>query len=178
MKHRTFQLIGATGGSGTTSLALMLALEAKADFVVGNTDDITAIAGAPDLQITPQLTVIDTHPGRTPGQTVIVDAGTLAHPRPTTEEADIRLCVVRGPSFIAVHRLSTINPDIDGIVLVTEPGRVLSASDVTQATGRPVVASIAIDPTVARAIDAGIITSRRPRPLAAQLRRLASFDPQ
>jgi hypothetical protein len=50
-------------------------------------------------------------------------------------------------------------------VLVTEPGRVLSARDVEDAADAPVLAVIPLDPQVARLVDAGLLTGRLPRSL-------------
>ena len=49
-----------------------------------------------------------------------------------------------------------------GVVLVTEPGRVLSARDVQAAADAPVLAEIPLDPQVARLVDAGLLTGRLP----------------
>jgi hypothetical protein len=59
------------------------------------------------------------------------------------------------------------------IVLLTEPGRALGRGDVERAVGAPVVAEVAVDPQVARAVDAGLLTSRLPRGLARELARAA-----
>lgn len=60
----------------------------------------------------------------------------------------------------------------DGVVLVTEPGRALTAADVEAVLIAPVLAEIAIDPAVARTIDAGLLTARLPRALARSLTTL------
>lgn len=59
------------------------------------------------------------------------------------------------------------------VVLVAEPGRSLTAHDVGAALGVPVVAVVASDPAVARAVDAGLLSSRLPRGLARELRGVA-----
>jgi hypothetical protein len=59
------------------------------------------------------------------------------------------------------------------VVLVTEPGRSLGRTDVERAIGAPVVADVAVDPQVARAVDAGLLLHRLPRGLARDLARAA-----
>jgi len=175
MNHRTFHLTGATGGACTTTVALMLAITADADVIVGDPDELQAVAGASSHQLTPTLLATDTHPGPAPETTVIVDGGTLTHPRPRTDAPGLAFGVVRGPSYIAAKRLSEHPTKPDGLILVAEPGRALSIDDLAQATGTPVVASIAVDPSIARAIDAGLILSRIPSAVTTQFKRLTSF---
>jgi hypothetical protein len=59
------------------------------------------------------------------------------------------------------------------VVLLTEPGRSLSRHDVEDCIGAPVVAEVAVDPAVARAVDAGLLASRLPRGLERELGRAA-----
>jgi hypothetical protein len=60
-----------------------------------------------------------------------------------------------------------------GVVLVAEPGRCLDAVDVEQVVGSPVVATVGVEPAVARAVDAGLLGRRLPRGLARALRHAA-----
>jgi hypothetical protein len=67
-------------------------------------------------------------------------------------------------------------PQPTGVIVIHEPGRVLSAEDVATAVGAPVVAEINLDPAVARAVDAGLLASRLPPSLDAGLgTTLAAF---
>jgi len=98
-----------------------------------------------------------------------IDAGTVASiddlPMPLLQHAHRRLVVLR-PCYLALRRarlISHFNPD--GIVLVDEPGRALSADDVANCLDTPVVAQIPCDPRVARAVDAGLLSIRPPRSL-------------
>lgn len=59
------------------------------------------------------------------------------------------------------------------VVLLTEPGRSLGRADVEDCIGAPVVTEVAIDPAVARAVDAGLLAARLPRGLARELGRAA-----
>jgi hypothetical protein len=59
------------------------------------------------------------------------------------------------------------------VVLLAEPGRALTRADVEDCVGAPVVAEVAVDPQVARAVDAGLLATRLPRALARELSRAA-----
>ena len=98
-----------------------------------------------------------------------IDAGTVTSPddlpMPLVQHADQRLMVLR-PCYLALRRArltSDLNPD--GIVLIDEPGRSLSAHDVSNCLDTPVIAQIPCDPRVARAVDAGLLAIRPPRSL-------------
>jgi hypothetical protein len=49
-----------------------------------------------------------------------------------------------------------------GVVLIDEPGRALRAGDVSASLGAPVVATVLLDPAIARAVDAGLLLARLP----------------
>jgi hypothetical protein len=83
--------------------------------------------------------------------------------------AEHSLLVTR-PCFIALRRAQQLVVRPTGIVLVDEPGRALTSSDVEHALGVPVVAEVRLDPAVARAVDAGLMVARLPRSLVASLR--------
>jgi hypothetical protein len=106
---------------------------------------------------------------------VIVDAG-LAAPASAgaviASAATVSLLVVR-PCFLALRRAvdALIRPS--AVVLVCEEGRALTADDVENALGVPVRAEVMVTPTVARAVDAGILATRLPRSLARELRDAA-----
>lgn len=105
---------------------------------------------------------------RADGRLVVVDAGT--RPAETTggaiegviAGADRSLLVIR-PCYLALRHVTRSDRRIDGVVLVTEPGRSLGAADVASVAGAPVVAQILFEPQVARVIDAGLLCSRMPR---------------
>jgi hypothetical protein len=59
------------------------------------------------------------------------------------------------------------------VVLMTEPGRSLTAEDVEAVIGAPVRAEVAFDPAVARAVDAGTFLDRIPRTLERALHAAA-----
>jgi hypothetical protein len=57
-------------------------------------------------------------------------------------------------------------------VLVTDGARALGRRDVEDVLGVPVRAEIAVEDAVARAVDAGLLARRVPRPLERALRPL------
>jgi hypothetical protein len=106
------------------------------------------------------------------GHRVVIDGGTGAPPLVAHELVDRSLLVTRS-CYLALRRAvaSPLRPS--GIVLVSEPGRALRAVDVETAVGAPVIATVAIDPAVARAVDAGLLAARLPRIIQRDLRGAA-----
>lgn len=104
-------------------------------------------------------------------RTVVVDCGTAPQgaAQVVAAEADRSILVTR-PCFLSLRRAleSPVHPS--QVVLVTEPGRAIGRRDVERCLGAPVVATVEVDPAVARAVDAGLLTARLPRALARELR--------
>ncbi|MBJ7261831.1 MAG: hypothetical protein JHD17_07945 [Acidimicrobiia bacterium] len=105
----------------------------------------------------------------------VVDAGSSPSPaaRAVLEASNASVLVVRG-CYLALRR-AVHNPLLDastGIVLIEEPGRALGATEVADVLGRPVLARIPVRATIARAVDAGVISSRLPDALARPATRL------
>lgn len=109
-----------------------------------------------------------------PRRAVIVDCGVLDRGEPgrvvLAARATHSLLVTRA-CYLALRRAADPPLRPSGVVLVTEPGRALDRTDVEQVVGAPVRAEVAIDPAVARAVDAGLLASRLPRGLERALRR-------
>jgi len=103
---------------------------------------------------------------------VVIDAGTGVPPTALFAAASHRLLVAR-PCYLGLRRAVASGVQPSGIVLVGEPGRALTARDVERALGAPVVAELAYDPAVARAVDAGLLAARLPRSLAHSLKGAA-----
>jgi hypothetical protein len=109
---------------------------------------------------------------------VVVDAGleerTAA--RPSVVDALVAVgataLLVTRCCYLALRAAHRSSHHLDGVVVVTEPGRSLNATDVSEALGRPVVAEVPLDPAVARAVDAGVFGARAPRSLLRPLDRL------
>jgi len=76
-----------------------------------------------------------------------------------------RSLLVTRSCYVALRRMQQAPVRASGVVLVTEPGRVLSRDDVAAAADAPVVAEIPLDPQVARLVDSGLLTGRLPRSL-------------
>lgn len=104
---------------------------------------------------------------------VVVDAGP---PSPFALElaaaSTLSLLVIR-PCYLAVRRALAAPIRPSGVILVEEPKRSLDVTDIESVLGVPVHAVVPWDPGIARAVDAGLLGARLPRPLAAALRAAA-----
>ena len=103
---------------------------------------------------------------------VFVDAGTGA-PAPCLVSADVRTLLVTRACYVSLQRVAASRCRPDGVVLVCEPGRCLGAADVERSSGAPVVASVTLDVSIARAVDSGLLAARVPRLLRRELRGAA-----
>ncbi len=81
--------------------------------------------------------------------------------------------LVTRPCYLALRRLPGAPLHPSGIVVVREAGRALDAADVAAVAGAPVVAEVAVEAEIARAVDAGLLARRLPRGLDRALRRVA-----
>ncbi len=125
---------------------------------------------APTVRVEALVGALDTR------RSVVVDCGVLdgveADRTVVAARATHSLLVTRA-CYLALRRASDPPLRPSGVVLVTEPGRALDRSDVEHVVGAPVRAEIAVDPAVARAVDAGLLASRLPRGLERALRHAA-----
>lgn len=99
--------------------------------------------------------------------TVVVDAGT----RPGRVARHIamaspRSILVTRACYLAVQRQLAGGLAPTEVALVREAARSLRPDDIARALGVPVRITVPCDPGVARAVDAGLLTSRLPRALA------------
>jgi len=101
-------------------------------------------------------------------RTVVIDAGTGIPPLELHHAAQQRLLVLR-PCYLAVRRAVANGVQPTGLVVVHEPGRVLTARELSRVLNAPLVAEVDYDPNVARCVDAGLLSTRLPRPLAGQV---------
>lgn len=105
---------------------------------------------------------------------VVADCGTgPAGAALTLAAGATRSILVTRPCFLALHRAMAMPLRPSEVVLLSEPGRALTRADVEECVGAPVVAEVAVDPQVARAVDAGLLATRLPRTLARELGRAA-----
>jgi hypothetical protein len=107
------------------------------------------------------------------GAAVVIDAGPAsATAFELAAAATVSLLVLR-PCYLALRRALTAPVRPSAVVLVDEPGRALHAGDVEDVLGVPVRAIVPWDAGIARSVDAGLLTARLPRALAAALRAAA-----
>jgi hypothetical protein len=106
------------------------------------------------------------------GHNVVVDAGTGPPPATLHQTADRSLMVTRA-CYLALRRAVACPIRPTGVILVVEPGRALRPADVETAIGAPIIASVTVDPAVARAVDAGLLSTRLPRTMQRDLRGAA-----
>ena len=106
---------------------------------------------------------------------VVVDCGMVTSSPASLAfaAASTHSLLVTRACYLSLRRAVTTPVQPSGIVLVNEPGRSLSRADVEQVVGAPVRAEVAVDPAVARAVDAGVLASRLPRALERSLRYAA-----
>lgn len=107
-------------------------------------------------------------------RTVVADCGSdlVGVPLAIAASATRSILVTRA-CFLALRRALTAPLRPSEVVLLTEPGRSLTRLDVEDCLGAPVVAEVAVDPAVARAVDAGLLATRLPRSFARELSRAA-----
>jgi len=101
---------------------------------------------------------------------VVVDCGSYLWDTgmAIADVADVSLLVLR-PCYLALRRALAGARRPSGVVLVAEPGRALGRRDVEDVLGAKVMAEAPWMPEVARAVDAGLMSSRLPRGLAKAL---------
>ena len=213
-------LWSAKGGSGTTvvAVALALVLARSSDVLLADlAGDVPGALGLPEpdtpglaawlgaaadvgvdalarleVEARPGLSVLPRGTGPLAGaperldalashlvndaRAVILDCGLLGRGAPTAAAlagvANRSLLVTR-PCYLALRRAVHLPLRPSGIVLVTEPGRALTRGDVEEIIGVSVLAEVALDPAIARAVDSGLLASRLPRTLERALRRAA-----
>lgn len=106
------------------------------------------------------------------GRPVVVDAGRLdgGVGEVLAGRAE-RSLLVTSACLLALGRARDLTVRPTGVVLVREPTRALRRDDVERALGVPVILEVAIDPAVARAVDAGLLASRMPRATQSAIAR-------
>jgi hypothetical protein len=104
----------------------------------------------------------------------VVDGGSEADEvrRMVAISAKVSLLVTRA-CYLSLRRSLALSWRPTGVVLVEEDSRALGRADVEDVLGVPVVASIAIDPVIARAVDSGLLASRLPPGLSRSLADVA-----
>ena len=104
---------------------------------------------------------------------VVVDAGPPSSFAVELAAASTLSLLVIRPCYLALRRALAAPARPSGVVVVEEPRRSLDAVDIEDVLGVPVQAIVPWSADIARAVDAGLLGSRLPRPLAAALRAAA-----
>ena len=95
-------------------------------------------------------------------RSIVVDAGSVGEPPPAIVRAADHALLVTRPCYLALRAAVRQPTRPTGVVLVEEPGRALRAPDIEASLGVPVVATVLLDPAIARAVDAGLLLARLP----------------
>ena len=107
------------------------------------------------------------------GVRAVVDCGSTLDPLATgVAGAATRSLLVIRPCYLALRRAIAAPIRPSAAVLIVEKDRTLTAPDVEDVLGVPVV-SVPWDPSVARAVDAGLLAARLPRAIDRALRDAA-----
>jgi hypothetical protein len=93
---------------------------------------------------------------------IVIDAGSACDPPPDLARVADHALLVTRPCYLALRAAARSRSKPTGIVLVDEPGRALRAHDLEASLGVPVVATVLVDPAVARAVDAGLLIAHLP----------------
>lgn len=104
-------------------------------------------------------------------QPVVVDAGSGAARSRFIAYAQTSYLVIR-PCYLALRSASSLQQPPTGIILITEDGRALGRHDVESVIGAPVVAEISHEASIARAVDAGLLSGRLPTMIGQRLAAL------
>ena len=165
----TIRLFGVRGGAGTSTVAALAALMARTmvptELVTSDLDHTAALLGIappvePDTEALPGLRLVDTSTGS--AELTIIDGGLLTgNPPVPAGPGESRVGVLRGPCYLALRTLLAAGEhSLHGLVLVEEPGRALTHRDVADVVGTEIVATVPVSPSIARAIDAGLLAAR------------------
>jgi MinD-like ATPase involved in chromosome partitioning or flagellar assembly len=98
---------------------------------------------------------------------VFIDAGNTYLPEELRSIASQVILVTR-PCYLSLRR-ATLAPTPTSIIVLNEPGRALTARDVSQVMAAPVIAEIPVDPAISRAVDAGLLATRFQQLIAPHL---------
>ena len=167
LKH--FSFYGPKGGQGTSTAAAVFALFASrlGCSVTLRAEDQGAMArhlairardGAVPTDVTPSLELASLT-AAVPASRVVVDdlaRGDAQRPSPATATC---IMVIR-PCYLAIAAAIDAlhgQPPPDSLLVVSEPDRTLGPSEVADALGSPIATVVALDPSVARMIDAGLL---------------------
>lgn len=106
------------------------------------------------------------------GRLIVADCGGVerAPGRELATGATLSLEILR-PCYLALRRALAVAVQPSAVILLVEPGRALQRRDVEDVLGVPVWAEVPVDGSVSRAVDAGLVGARLPRPVERALER-------
>lgn len=91
---------------------------------------------------------------------IVVDAGTAQNELAEALASEGRSFLVIRPCYLALRKAVFARPKATGLIVLAETGRALSSDDVGHALNIPVIATIPVDPAIARSVDAGLLVHR------------------
>jgi len=109
------------------------------------------------------------------GDVAVADCGRASSSSPADELVDsaaVSLLVLR-PCYLALGRAIDAAMRASAVALIDEPGRALGPAEIEDALGVPVVVSIRARPSIARAVDSGLLSWKPPRRLVRALAGVA-----
>lgn len=189
MATARYLLAGARGGQGTTTIATVLAVlaggHASTALVAHDPDAVHGIVGLPQrvdpsepVGVTQRVTLRGVGTDGELEDVIVADLGRLHDVSETDDGAETtRWLVVRGPCYLSLRSALGTRWRPHGVILIVEPKRSLTAADVADVLGVPVVAQVPAEPSVARLIDAGLLVARlHDVPAFRPLARLVNGD--
>jgi len=156
----TIAVYGTKGGAGTTVVAAAIAIERSGTL---DSPDACAVLGRPDGS--PEVAL-----GAGP---LVEDRGVVT----TTNRPNGKVPAILVTRACYLGLRSALRTDLSGfrgVVLVEEPGRALGVGDVEATLDLPVLAIVPWEPSVARAVDSGLLEARMPVSLRRMVARLKS----
>lgn len=93
---------------------------------------------------------------------IVVDAGTAGVQDELVEAlaSEGRSFLVIRPCYLALRKAVLAETKATGVIVLAETGRALSSDDVGHALNIPVIATVPVDPAIARSVDAGLLVHR------------------
>lgn len=171
-----YVISGAKGGVGATTVAAVLALELSREdgpLVTAvdwtGTGDLAAVlgvvvpVGAELVQVRPGLVLGWPESPATLAGDVVIDAGT--DPASVLQTVDPAPCVsvrVVRDDYLSLRHIAEDGPRCDRLVCMTRLGAALRPVDVEHVAGHRVDVVLPVDPIIARAVDAGLLSTRLP----------------
>jgi hypothetical protein len=173
------------GGSGTTVITAALALAALRHGTEhvqlvdeAEPNDLAEVIGA-DPPSGVSLGSRGSAADGTGDDLVVVDVGSGAfideHRRALIQSSAQSLVIVRN-CVLAIRQLLHCTNRVDGLIVVEESQRSLRCADVEQITSHRVIARVPVDPTIARAVDAGVLMTHPPRSLMRALNGVIAWN--